>query len=86
MDKKLIWQSVELELRKIKKEHTNFPDHICAMAGMVTNEAGKMMDLAIKEKYKHDPENKLILNNQYLINSAVRTAAMAIRFLENINV
>lgn len=79
MNNKKILEGIELELRKIKKEQKNFPDHLCGMAGMVTHEAGKLMEGAIINKY-----SQTYINKEEMIQYGLRTAAMAIRFVENI--
>lgn len=85
MDRKLIWQAVELELRKAKKLFPNWPDHPAAQAGIVTEEAGELMKAALEWKYERN-ENPTLQQIQIdqMKEEAIQTAAMAIRFLENL--
>lgn len=85
MDRKQIWQEIELELRKAKKKHPNWPDHPAAQAGIVSEEAGELMKAALQWKYERD-ENEYIQKKQilHMQEEAIQTAAMAIRFLENL--
>ena len=80
MNNKKILEGIEIELRRIKKRQKNFPDHLCAQAGSVTNEAANLMQAALINKYSEQ-----FVNTQELIIYALRTAAMAIRFVENIS-
>lgn len=81
-----IWQSIELELRSAKKKHPNWPDHIAAQAGIVCEEAGELMKAALEFKYERETNNEdLRVQIESMRKEAVQTAAMAIRFLENLN-
>ena len=88
MHNKEIFSSIELEMRKIKKETPSWPDHVAAQAGYVVSEAGSLVSAALSHKYNQ----KLYVEFEYtkgisvdvMKRSAVRTAAMAIRFLENL--
>lgn len=80
-----IWQSIELELRKAKKKHPNWPDHIAAKAGIVCEEAGELMRAALLYKYeKGNGEKEIQVQVENMRTEAIHTAAMAIRFLENL--
>lgn len=80
-----IWQSIELELRKAKKKHPNWPDHIAAQAGIVCEESGELMKAAMEFKYEKEKDGKLIkVQKEQIRTEAIQTAAMAIRFLENL--
>lgn len=90
MKRKNIWQEIELELRAGKKKHPNWPDHIAACAGIVCEEAGELMRECLNHKYEgakaNDPK-KQVKDQQrkaQIIKEAIHTAAVAIRFLENI--
>ena len=63
-----------------------FPDHAAAMAGIVTSEAGGLMDTCLNWKYSRPGSIALqenILNT--MRKQAVQAAAASIRFLENID-
>lgn len=81
----MIWQAVELELRKAKKQFPNWPDHPAAQAGIVTEEAGELMKAALEWKYERN-ENPALqkMQRDQMKEEAIQTAAMAIRFLENL--
>jgi len=84
MNKKQIWESIELELRSAKKKHKSWPDHVCGQAGIVVEEAGELMRAALDWKYgrAETPEEQhgQLMEMQQ---EAIQTAASCIRFLEN---
>ena len=85
MNRNQIWQSIELELRKAKRQHPNWPDHIAAQAGIVNNRSGKLMDLALQMKYNKDKSKKTKDHFRNRIEAeAIKVAVTAIRFLENL--
>ena len=84
MNRKQIWQEIELSVRDSKKKFPNWPDHVAAQAGIVCESAGNILGVALKIKY--DPESteeELIKQYEALKELAINTAAVAIRFLEN---
>lgn len=85
MHNKEIFTAIELEMRKIKKETPSWPDHVAAQAGYVASESGNLMFYALKSKYgKNEFHGKFV--TEFMKQHAIRTAAMAIRFLENLKV
>lgn len=85
MDRNQIWHEIELELRKAKKKHPNWPDHPAAQAGIVSEEAGELMKAALQWKYERgEAEDQQIVQKDAMKQEAIQTAAMAIRFLENL--
>lgn len=80
-----IWQSIELELRKAKKKFPNWPDHPAAQAGIVCEESGELMQAALEFKYeKGKKEQTVDQQKEQMRIEAIHTAAVAIRFLENL--
>lgn len=67
---------------KRQKKHRSFPDHIAAQAGVVTIEAGRLAAEADKFKYAY---GNAVGDIEVVRNAAIRTAAAAIRFIENID-
>lgn len=47
-----IWEAVEAELKRAKKKHPNWPDHIAAQAGIVSEECGELMQACLQYKYE----------------------------------
>lgn len=86
MNRNEIWQAVELELRKNKKEHPSYPDHVVAQSAMVSKASGLLTIAAIDFKYhfKLDDEYIRELEKELLFKEGVRVAVQAIRFLENL--
>lgn len=82
MNRKQIWHSIELYIRSDKKDNPSWPDHAAAQAGKVVAEAGNLMNAAMNMKYQAKDRQGLYLN--LMEYSAIRTAALAIRFLENL--
>ncbi len=85
MERNRIWEAIELELRSAKKKHPNWPDHPAAQAGIVVEEAGELMKAALEWKYQRSVV-ELVASEQInaMRDEAIQTAAMAIRFLENL--
>lgn len=83
MKRNQIWQAIEMELRASKRVHPNWPDHVAAQAGIVTDEAGKLMHSSLEWKYNRskDFEKEQIENIKEV---AITTAVATIRFLENL--
>jgi hypothetical protein len=69
------------ELRRSKKVHPRFPDHVAGQAGVVVEGAGALMQAALEIKYG---KGKGAEGQKRLRAEAVRTAAAAIRLLENL--
>jgi len=86
MKRTSIWQEIELQLREDKKFNSSYPDHVCARAGRVVIEAGDIMNAADTLKYYPSEIQEAHLKHKAdLRKAAIRTAAAAIRFLENID-
>ena len=84
MKRNLIWQEIESVLKADKRINPNFPDHVAAQAGKVTAEAGRLMEASLGYKYHHGNDAVSAYQLKKMRKSAVSTAAMAIRFLENL--
>ena len=84
MQNKNIWSAIEIELRQAKKAHPNWPDHVAAQAGIVCEESGELMRAALQIKYERKAGSELEKQKDALKKEAIQTAAMAIRFLQNI--
>lgn len=84
MKRNQIWQDIELELRKEKKRHPNYPDHVAAQAGIVCRESGELMNACLDFKYERKEMNAFHLQQKDAIkDAAIQTVVSAIRFLEN---
>ena len=71
------------ELKRAKKKHPNFPDHIVARAAIVGEEAGELIRAALNYKYEYDSDPES--NQKYeMRKEAIQCAATCIRFLENL--
>lgn len=82
MNKNEIWQAIAIELKADKSNNPSFPDHAAGMAGKVLTPAGELMKYAMDFKYGAD--NYQPVNSKLMEYSAIKTAAAAIRFLENL--
>ena len=80
-----IWQQIEIELRNAKKKFPGWPDHPAAQAGIVCEKSGELMKACLQWKYERG-EGDLIQQwqREQMKKEALQTAAMAIRFLENL--
>jgi hypothetical protein len=81
MHKHQIYNAVEIELSRQKKEMKNFPDHVCGQVGVINANAGMLMLSAVELKYSHLSDNK---EQERMAQQAVKVIASAIRFLENL--
>ena len=78
MKRNEIWQAVELEVRKSKRKLPRWPVHVVAQAAMVASAGSDVLTEAIPLKYTDASDR------EKLRDSAIRSAAAAIRFLENL--
>lgn len=85
MNRKEIWQAIETEMRKAKKKFPTWPDHVCAKAGIVCEEAGELMQACLQWKYQRS-DSEVVQSEQVerMREEAIQTAVTAIRFLENL--
>ncbi len=82
-----IMQDISAELKKAKKKQPNWPDHVAAQAGIVSKEAGELMNASLEWKYERSGSELVQeVQVQAIYDKAVKTAAMAIRFLENFKI
>lgn len=81
VNRKEIWQAIELEHRLAKKKQPRWPDHPAGQAGMVVKEAGALMGASLKMKYEKTISDEQI---KLMTTEAINTAVAAIRFLENL--
>ena len=73
------------ELKRAKKKHPSWPDHIVARAGIVCEEAGELIRECIQIKYEGPfTAEDLQERKQMIRKEAIHVAATAIRFLESI--
>lgn len=76
-----IIEEIALELKKAKAKHPRWPQHIVSRAAIVGEEAGELLRACIQFKYEDNaPDEQLCAIRM----EAIQTAAMAIRFLENL--
>lgn len=73
-----VWREVAKELRLQKQTMPNWPVHIVAQAAQVTAASGHLLSTAIDVKYNGAAQQ------EKLQSEAIRTIALAIRFLENL--
>lgn len=85
MDKNEIWQAIDAELKRAKKNYPVWPDHIVSRAGIVCEESGELMQACLQIKYDKGKKGRSLEEQKQLIKmEAVQTAVTAIRFLENL--
>ncbi len=70
------------ELKRAKKKHPAWPQHIAARAGIVCEEAGELMKAALEIKYHPGRNGGYPEQKRRLRKEAIQTAATAIRLLE----
>jgi hypothetical protein len=79
-----IWNNINDELRKDKREYTNYPEHIMAQVGMIGKELGLLTQAAYSSKYDKLKDINSYYHDMEIRKTAIKTAVAAIRFLENI--
>jgi hypothetical protein len=73
------------ELKRSRKAMPNYPDHVAGQAGIVSACAGQLMSEALASKYSKGKKELTPEEQQKRLRAeAVRTAASAIRFIENL--
>lgn len=81
-----IMDDVLKELKRAKRKHPNWPDHIVARAGIVCEEAGELMKASLEFKYEKGKDSKSKdLMIEEMRKEAIHTAATALRFIEELN-
>lgn len=80
-----IYKAIELELRRARKKHPNWPVHPAGQAGVVVEEAGELMRACLQWKY----EKKTLHTERAeqfvaMRDEAIQVAVTAIRFLQNL--
>lgn len=83
MNKKEIWESIELEMRSAKKKHPNWPYHPAAQCGIIVEEIGELMQACLDKKFEFGKLSKEA-HMQRIKEEAIQVAVTAIRFLENL--
>ncbi len=73
------------ELKRAKKKHPSWPDHIVARAAIVGEESGELIREAVNYKYElpNDPEERKASIDR-MRKEAIQTAATSIRFIESL--
>lgn len=78
-----IWQLIQSAAQADKKAY-NWPDHIAAQAGRITEATGELMKESLHFKYSRKANESV---NQVQVErmkrAAAKVAARALRFLEN---
>lgn len=73
------------EYLRAKKRHPGWPVHPAGQAGVVVEEAGELMRACMNMKYKTNRSGKNKEEMKQAIRlEAIQTAAVCIRFLENL--
>jgi NTP pyrophosphatase (non-canonical NTP hydrolase) len=70
-----VMRMIEEELEKARVKHPDWPDDVVHQAAIVGEEAGELIQAALKRRYEHGTINAMRLE-------AVHTIVTAIRFLE----
>lgn len=73
------------ELKRAKKKHPQWPDHIVARAAIVGEEAGELIRASLNYKYEKaetGPDQELQIEE--MRKEAIQTAAICIRFIESL--
>jgi NTP pyrophosphatase (non-canonical NTP hydrolase) len=84
MPETAILDDILKELKRAKKKHPNWPDHIVARAAIVGEEAGELIRAALIFKYEWSEDQNAEQINE-MRKEAIHTAATCIRFLETLN-
>jgi sirohydrochlorin ferrochelatase len=73
------------EVKRAKKKHPRWPDHVVARAAIVSEEAGELVRAALLYKYEREssPEDQKQQIDD-MKKEAIQTAATCIRFLEDL--
>lgn len=85
MNKHEIYNLINEELKRAKRNYPQWPDHVVARAAIVGEEAGELLQAALEIKY--EPSKKGRTKEQQMEcmkKEAVQVAVTAIRFLEHL--
>lgn len=70
------------ELKRAKKKHPQWPDHIVARAAIVSEEAGELVRASLNFKYEAPGWMDKERWKEEMKKEAIQTAATCMRFLE----
>jgi cation transport regulator ChaB len=80
-----IWREITKELNRQKSQVPHFPVHVAGQSGVVCSYAGDLMREALSAKYGKGKKGADRTEQQKRLRAeAVRVAASAIRFVENL--
>ena len=77
-------EEIMTELKRAKKKHPSWPDHIVARAAVVGEEAGELVRAALNHKYEAPTPDQRAQWKEEMRKEAIHTAATCIRFLEGL--
>lgn len=72
------------EVKRAKKKHPQWPDHVVARAAIVSEEAGELLRSSLNYKYEATQPLDKARWKADMKDEAIQTAATAIRFLEGL--
>lgn len=85
MKRQQIWAEVEKELRKDKKNNTQWPDHVCAQGAVVSTQSGILLSACHELKYVRALDAVVQeVQHERVEKEAIITIVKAIRFLEKL--
>lgn len=82
----IILNEILAEVKRAKKKRPGYFDHPAAQAGDVAQSAGKLIQASMEWKYNRAPVDSKAHEEQKraMRTEAIKTAAAAIQFLENL--
>lgn len=82
-----ILDEVLKELKRAKKKHPQWPEHIVSKAAIVCEESGELVRACLNWKYERAELGTPEYQNQIyeIRKEAIHTAATALRFLQDLN-
>ncbi len=76
---------IAAELKRAKRKHPHWPDHIVSRGAIVAEEAVELLKDCLQWKYERDASEAVQeVQKDLMYKEAVQVAATAIRFLENL--
>ncbi len=73
-------QIIARDLKVLKKEMPNYPDHQVAQAALINADAGYLTNKCINKKYKGYSNN-----GEEIKAATIRTISQCLRFIENLD-
>lgn len=79
-----LFDDIMKELKRAKRKHPNWPQHVAAQAGIVVEEVGELMQACLQNKYEKEKKTSKEHCDD-MRNEAIQVIVTALRFIDHID-